>query len=155
MKRDEAESIFGMVCALYDIHPDRRAELATVWITGLEEQDANVVMALVDQWARGLGGAPEQMPKLPWFVQAVKNQERKMFPTVSEHGALDCTVCSDTGMVAVGVNEYGEITGPCPSCDRGKRIEFPLDSVGPWGEDGFWRGRKWQAVGGDAVEILA
>ena len=154
MKRDEAESIFGMVCALYDLHPERRAELATVWIPALEPRDATIVMAVVEPWTRGVG-APERMPTLPWFMQALSNHERKMLPAASAHDPLNCTVCSDTGMVAVGMNEYGEITGPCPSCDRGKRIEFPLDSVGPWGEDGFWRGRKWQAVGGDVVEILA
>jgi hypothetical protein len=41
------------------------------------------------------------------------------------------------------VDEYG----PCPRCEKGQRMEFPEPDakgrvrVGPWGPDGFWRGR--------------
>lgn len=56
------------------------------------------------------------------------------------------------GSVAI-VGEYQEETyGPCPRCERGYRLEFGLGrnadgseytnpKGGPWGKDGFWRGR--------------
>lgn len=52
---------------------------------------------------------------------------------------------------AAGASEAGlryEEEGPCPMCQIGYRVEFPAPSErvpdpgpGPWGRDGYWRGR--------------
>jgi hypothetical protein len=72
-----------------------------------------------------------------------------------------CATCEDEGMVevafrrdkivrrdpATGRHVYGGETGmiaemgPCPYCEKGRRIEFPEDRVGPWGSAGYWQGR--------------
>ncbi len=82
-------------------------------------------------------------------------------------GPEHCEYCADIGWVVfdTGVPEelwpvyraaakviYGESYGPCPMCERGGLVEFPVaDKHGvarrpPWGADGFWRGRMPQLV---------
>ena len=40
---------------------------------------------------------------------------------------------------------HHEEMGPCPACLKGERIEFPRmeATFGPWGSQGYWRGRPW------------
>lgn len=76
----------------------------------------------------------------------------------------DCLACRDTGWVEVGysVTNVGnemvrgsEQVAPCPRCDKGKLIEHPLEGVGPFGEDGFWKGQPYQVVRSGVVELTA
>jgi hypothetical protein len=145
VKREEAESIWGIISALYDLHPERNAEQAVVWIPALEEMDGEIVMAIVQQWMRG--NAPDKMPKLPTFVHDVKAEVKRRNPV--QPGEAECDLCEDNGLVAMatGDSRYPEASVPCPSCDRGRAIEFPLEARGAWGPDGFWRGRAWEIVG--------
>lgn len=144
MKRDEAETIFGMIAAVYDLHPERSGQQAVVWVPALEDLDAEVVMKIVDGWMKGKG--PEKMPTLPMFQQEVRAATAK--PERHWDALADCTVCDDDGQV-----EVPDGMAPCPACPAGKLLEFPLDGEGAWGPNGFWRGKKWVAVGAGAVEI--
>ena len=36
---------------------------------------------------------------------------------------------------------FYEEMGPCPYCELGFQLEFPGKGHGPWGSEGFWRGR--------------
>ncbi len=236
MKLEEADSIFGMIVGVFDVHPERAGRMAPVWVPALEELDAAHVMPIIDAWMRGHG--PERMPNLIDFVrdaraveerkrprptpsgkkqgivvpdwvlawQRLRGEGRKdvLFPEQEEGcGQLgltwplkgcevigeeeytkllewaasveqepvpvylddepSCSVCEDTGQVDIGRQSYrflnrmiesaGEMA-PCPGCDRGKAIEFPLDSVGRWGESGFWRGRQHRLVRPGTVELV-
>lgn len=162
MKRDEAEQVWSMIGALYDLHPERAGELAVVWVPGLEEMDASIVMRIVNDWISGLG--PEKLPPLPWFAKEVRALAAVDQAPRHWDDPLDCHVCSDTGQVVVGrgshmwrgkQRETAEQMAPCPECERGKSLEFPLEKRGPWGTLGFWRGREWQrGEEPDTVEIL-
>lgn len=147
MKREEAESIFGMLAAVYDLHPERRGEQAVVWIPALEEMDAEIVMGIVNAYIRGLG--PEKMPTLPFFVTEV-NVERKRREPDRPRDVYECDVCEDNAQVEV--LPVGGM-GPCPSCSRGKQLEYPLDTAGPWGSDGFWHGQKWEQTAPGVVTV--
>ena len=150
MKRDEAEQIFGIIAALYDLHPERAGQSAVAWVPALEELDAELTMEIVNTWMKGRG--PEKIPTVPAFVRLVKDEaERRREPESRE---TQCEVCDDDGMVTVG-RPLGstEEVAPCPACSRGKAIEFPLEKVGPWGRDGFWRGRKFTKVGPGELEV--
>lgn len=74
----------------------------------------------------------------------------------------DCVVCRDTGWVEAGIRVYrfegrlvngSEQMAPCPSCDHGKLAEHPLEGIGAWGPDGFWRGQRWRVVRSGVVEV--
>lgn len=55
-----------------------------------------------------------------------------------------CHSCDNDslGWVQVGWGKSGtDQMAPCPFCEAGRVIEFPSKGVGPWGRDGFWRGR--------------
>ena len=75
-----------------------------------------------------------------------------------------CAYCSNSGLVVVDSGDlpltdeerkvrgprrtvYAEAYGPCPYCERGYLIEFPVPDPsnyhkeGAWGTDGYWRGR--------------
>ncbi len=69
MKSEEADSIWSMISAVWDLHPERSAEQAKVWIPALEGLDAERVMLLVGQWMKGNG--PEKMPNPIAFVAEV------------------------------------------------------------------------------------
>lgn len=74
-------------------------------------------------------------------------------------GGPSCTHCGDDGQVLVATRPPGfEEMAPCPHCVKGYRIEFGFGvkknqreevidawhqnpGGGPWGRDGFWRGR--------------
>jgi hypothetical protein len=261
VKRDEAEQIWGMISAVYGLHPERSGEQATVWVPKLEEMDAHVVMEIVSAYMNGNG--PEKLPTLVAFASEVaailrrrsederaaarrelglepgrprplwylaweklwKSGERtKFFPEqeqawleagdtwpptweepvrgangwpvvkdgktqyrtvvgtviegeeyerlIAEAAAVEqkiyphpvdpdpeCQLCEDDGVVQTGYTvvhvvrdgEVSHVRGadqmvPCPRCEKGKRLEFPLESVGPWGRDGFWQGRKWTVL---------
>lgn len=92
--------------------------------------------------------------------------------TADEH----CATCADVGTVDLVAERYARhtrpdgtqawvesiVVGPCPFCEVGYRFEFGIVNVatddgkvdrvipggGPWGSDGFWRGR-------DPGELLA
>ncbi len=247
MKREEAEEIWRLISAIYDLHPERSGEQATVWIPSLERMDAAIVMEIVDVWMRGKG--PEKLPKLPEFsatVNAVIYRQRqdeqadrraslglepgrpkplwyvawekrwkagdyRVFPemeqayledgeqwpplfkgepmeiimgeeydrliaeaaqveqTVAQHPKTpdpDCRLCEDDGVLTAGYTvvhnvRNGVVTHsrgadqvvPCPKCARGKALEFPLESTGPWGSEGFWRGRKHTVLGPGRVQV--
>lgn len=63
---------------------------------------------------------------------------------------MTCLRCDSSGYTVVGTHEHCGATyeeyGPC-DCEAGKLVEFPPPSekgkprVGPWGNDGYWRGR--------------
>ena len=55
MKRDEAEQIFGIIAALYDLHPERAGQSAVAWVPALEELDAELTMEIVNTWMKGRG----------------------------------------------------------------------------------------------------
>lgn len=72
-------------------------------------------------------------------------------------GSENCPTCFDDGLCVVatepqltgsGALVNVELMGPCPRCERGFRAEFGIRGDessdvrgGPWGPDGFWRGR--------------
>jgi hypothetical protein len=90
--------------------------------------------------------------------------------------ALTCPRCHNDGTIYVSsstvvvqrpkeeTSEYVyDADGPCPTCEKGYRIEFALSvkrnqngvviddaypnpAGGPWGRDGFWRGRRPEDV---------
>ncbi len=77
---------------------------------------------------------------------------RRRIPNLT--GVESCTHCLDDGVVIVGTETRSrplpaagtaefEVAGPCPSCERGFRLEFggSPESRPPWGDKGFWRGR--------------
>ena len=153
MKRDEAETIWNMISALYDLHPERSGEQAVVWVPALEEMDATIVMQIVNDWISGRG--PERMPTLVSFAAEVRARKAVSVAPVHWDAPRDCDLCSDTGMVIVGTSKAGtDQMAPCPGCDRGKKLEFPGEKNGPWGSLGFWKGRPWRkGVEPDTVEI--
>lgn len=257
MERSEAEGIWGLIVAVYGLHPERAGDDAKAWIPALEEMDAEQVMVIVDAWMHGRG--PEKMPTLVAFAAEVRRLEERRredakpaavrgeaqpvpawylawgmlrddgdirrlpeqeggfiqlgypwpgsqlvrvttmeglveeeqpigilegeeyeqliakaeaieqtLPPVWVDPEPDCIVCRDSGQVEVGwetrltrfKNEArmvreGEQMAPCPRCERGKSVEFPLESVGPWGPEGFWRGRKWNVIRTGVVEVAA
>ena len=66
-------------------------------------------------------------------------------------GGEECATCRDDAIVTVGSERraagadrayFVDVLGPCPNCERGLRLEFPNDGAGPWGKDGYWRGRE-------------
>jgi hypothetical protein len=78
-------------------------------------------------------------------------------------GRSRCDHCDDSGVAIVGIEVRGgveyDVAGPCPLCQRGFRLEFGIGAKrtadgtlveyenprgGPWGADGFWRGRETQ-----------
>lgn len=146
MKRDEAEQVFGILSALYDLHPERRGEQGTIWIPALEEMDADNVMVIVNAYMKGKG--PEKMPTLPYFITEVRVAELRRNPARSYDDPPDCDVCEDNAQV-----EVVDGMAPCPSCERGKRLEYPLEEEGPWGKEGYWRGQSWTRVAPGIVEV--
>jgi hypothetical protein len=141
MKTSEAEEVFGMVCAIYDLHPDRTQALASVWVAALKDLEAADAMTVIGPWLKGR--APERMPMLPAFVADVIGVAKAQ--VVSDKSYRACQICEDGAWVVVGVSECGtDQAAPCPACARGKMIEFPLERVGPYGKEGYWRGRNWQ-----------
>ena len=150
MKREEAEQVFGMVAAVYDLHPERRGEQAVVWVPALEEMDAEIVMAIVDGYMKGKG--PEKMPTLPFFVTEVNVERQRREPPRHHDAPVECEVCDDNGQVYV-VERDG--MAPCPACKLGKAVEYPLEAVGPWGPDGFWRSQTWAQAGPGAVSVTS
>jgi hypothetical protein len=108
-----------------------------------------------------------RMPKIPDYVREWMIGNGMTPPTegqvIIETGGPrpECDVCGDDGQVIVGkrrdrirnlktremsvtdpIDEYG----PCPACARGRALEFPEDSTGPWGPEGYWRGRDWRSI---------
>lgn len=72
---------------------------------------------------------------------------------VSGHG--HCEYCCGTGnqpdhvsrspggWVFVGYSGVGtDQLAPCPYCEAGWIVEFPEKGKGPWGFEGYWRGRE-------------
>lgn len=151
MKTSEAEEVFAMVAAIYDLHPDRTQALAPVWVAALKDLEAPDAMTVIGPWLKGR--APERMPPLPVFVADVIGVAKAAQPVAKSY--RDCQVCEDGAMVVVGTSEQGtEQAAPCPACARGKMVEFPLDKVGPWGPEGWWKGRSWSKAGTLEVEVL-
>ena len=89
-----------------------------------------------------------------------------------------CPTCEDAGWVEVGTEPrprpdggtwHASIIGPCPNCEHGFRREFGLgarvvgsDLVeyedprgGPWGPEGYWRGREIPAGLGASARLGA
>jgi hypothetical protein len=257
MERSDAEGIWGLIAAVYGLHPERAAETAVAWVPALQEMDATLVMVIVDAWMHGKG--PERMPTLVAFASEVRlleerrradakpaavrgtaqplplwylgwkllrdegdmrrlpeqeggyvqmgydwpgqeirktttvdgsvstlvdveilegeeyeklieraRQIEQQLPPVWVEPDPECIVCRDQGLVEIGWEtravtfrgvtkavRMGEQLAPCPKCERGRRHEFPLESVGPWGSDGFWRGRKYNIVRAGVVELAA
>lgn len=59
-------------------------------------------------------------------------------------GGKHCPFCCGhkPGWVFVGWSGDGtEQYGPCPHCALGYLVEFPEKGRGPWGPDGYWRGK--------------
>ena len=59
-----------------------------------------------------------------------------------------CAYCTDGLVVVQGPTDaYAEAYGPCPKCEAGHLVEYPAPDAkgrqkpGPWGENGYWRGR--------------
>lgn len=157
MKNNEAADVFSLVCAMYDLHPERASELAKVWVPALARRDAVATMDILGRWAEGRS-MPDRMPPVGLFIAIVKAEEQKLAAP-----AEPCPTCID-GWVQVGVHVYmqagvsyegADIVAPCPRCDVGKLIEFPLDADGLWGEQGWWRGREWERVRQGVVEVEA
>lgn len=157
MKRNEAEDVYALMAAMYDLHPERAGEQSKVWVPALEHRDAVATMDVIGRWMEGRG-APERFPSIGVFVAIVKSEEAKLRPPV-----FDCDVCVD-GYVEVGIRRFMlqgrlvdgvEQMAPCPKCDIGKLIEHPLEAKGPWGSDGFWHGQPWEPVRQGVVELAA
>jgi hypothetical protein len=153
MKREEAEAIYGMIAGVYDLHPERRAVMAVVWIPALEQMDATIVMMIIEAWMKGDG--PERMPTLVMFASDVKAATARARGETPPSTGYSCDVCEDNGLVSLEQEGPYQADAPCPACERGKRREFPIDSVGPWGEEGFWRGKRWERSDHQEVRILA
>lgn len=153
MKRDEAEQIFGMLCAAYNVPTATIPERAPTWIAGLEELDAAAATKVVFGLLKGAGSS--YMPTLPDFSAQVRAVSDNLTERPMPAGGVDCRLCLDTALVEVGTSKVGTIElAPCPACERGKRLEFPEARRGIWGTDGFWRGRDWRPAGPNEVEIL-
>ena len=75
MTKDEAAEIYGMVCSVYGLHPDRVKQSATAWVTSMEELDVDATMRLVMGYMRGNG--PAKVPTLVTFVNDVKAIEKR------------------------------------------------------------------------------
>jgi hypothetical protein len=158
MKREEAEQIWGMVAAVFDLHPERSGEQATIWVPALEDMDATIVMTIIEQWMKGNG--PEKFPTLIVFANEVRAATRRAFPK-RWSDEYECLLCEDNHVVYAGRYTYVDRAGndqkgveqavPCPACPGGKEREFPLEGEGVWGPDGFWQGREWTQV--DHLEV--
>jgi hypothetical protein len=62
-------------------------------------------------------------------------------------GTTHCPYCCDEGWVLVGFSRgSADQMGPCPRCERGYAIEFPKSGKGPWGSEGYWRGRSTSGI---------
>lgn len=79
-------------------------------------------------------------------------------------GSERCPACDNSAQVIDGTESRlhptrpaervsFDIVAPCPFCERGLRFEFGFGRTkegreyenpdgGPWGKDGYWRGRK-------------
>jgi hypothetical protein len=148
MKRHEAESLFQLLVAIYDLHTDRVTRLAPAWIPALEEMDAGVVSDLVLTWTRGKG--PPEIPTLPEFSQIVKIAARG-----DEPDPPACEVCADTGWVTVEKPvDMSEQVAPCPRCPDGRAREFPEGRTARWGIHGYWLGKQWEQVAPGEVRVL-
>ncbi len=76
MKREEAEQIWSMIAATYDIHPERAGEQAVIWVPALEGHDAMVVMSIIDGYMKGRG--PEKLPTVVSFMADVSAIEKRL-----------------------------------------------------------------------------
>lgn len=55
--------------------------------------------------------------------------------------------CMHPGWVLAYTRADGsEEMGPCPNCERGRKIEFGAVGFDQWGSQGFWRGRPTNLV---------
>jgi hypothetical protein len=83
-------------------------------------------------------------------VTVIPLDPRRRLANVS--GAESCPTCGDEGLCTVGTETRRglggssfevDVVGPCPRCERGFAVEFGVGAqdVGPWGRQGFWRGR--------------
>lgn len=70
MKREEAEQVWGMITAIYSLHPERSAETSVAWVPALEEMDAEIVMQIISHWMKGVG--PVKLPSLVAFASEVR-----------------------------------------------------------------------------------
>jgi len=95
-------------------------------------------------------------------LMALARSIEQEIPSAWVEADPECLVCFDDGLVEVGHTVYrlgnrvcrnNEDMAPCPKCDRGKELEFPLERLGPWGSEGFWRGQSWKVVRSGVLEI--
>jgi hypothetical protein len=69
VKSEEAQEIHRLLCALYDIHPERASDNASAWTVALEQLDAEDAMVIVGAYIGGDG--PDRLPAVPVFVRSV------------------------------------------------------------------------------------
>lgn len=75
MTREEAEQVFQTIAAIYDLHPERAAEQATVWVPMLTNHDLDVVTPIMLRWIDG--AQPERFPHVGAFAAIVRDATRK------------------------------------------------------------------------------
>ena len=68
-----------------------------------------------------------------------------MPPRIRKHSSNEhCPDCID-GLAEIGTRPEGKghlpMYGPCPYCEQGARLEFPMQGRPLWGEEGYWQGR--------------
>ena len=161
-----------MLTQAYNVGMDQAAERAPTWVAALEEMDGPAAASVIARYLRG-DGPPVFMPTAIEFAQEVREVERaerereRLERPRATLDRYDCNTCIDQGLVSIGTHRYvwmkpgaeprslegADLMAPCPDCSRGRTIEFPLEGVGPWGPDGFWRGRGHTVISQGLVEV--
>jgi hypothetical protein len=75
MTRADAEQAFQTIATIYDLHPERAGEQATVWVPMLEGHDGEVVASILLRWIDG--AQPDRFPKVGGFAAFVRDVERQ------------------------------------------------------------------------------
>lgn len=159
MTKQEAQDAWQMIATVYDLHPERAGEQATVWVPMLERQELDIAVGIVSGWVDGQ--QPDRLPHVGIFAGMCRSARRRIHESGS-HRFAKCKVCLDDGIVEVGRRFYtfqgrrvegSEQMAPCPACEKGGKLEHPESGAGAFGPDGFWCGQGWDAVGNGVVQI--
>lgn len=149
MTQDEAAQVWGMLVAIYGVHPERQREIAGPWTTALLALNVRDTMEVVDVAMKGGGATGGDGARLPTIVQFARDV-RRVGEKVRESAPrlVECGLCLDDGWVIILQPDEDDLmttneAGPCPRCPAGKAIEYPLEGRGPWGEGGYWHGEQW------------